>query len=149
MKRTTNRNGFFLFLGNDENATNFYQYRRLSVDIGGCGPGDINRLITDIFINENEPIYITYTYDPNAETEKGILYINGVKTQTTEKGNIENLISLPANTPIQIGSDVYGTYLDRKYPFYGEIYASRVYNRPLTENEVEYNYNTTVKNKTE
>lgn len=31
--------------------------------------------------------------------------------------------------------------------FFGEIYASRVYNRPLTENEVKYNYDMTVNNK--
>ena len=66
-------------------------------------------------------------------------------------GIIENLLNTPVNTPIQIGSDIYQTYgedetKNRKYPFYGEIYASRVYNRPLTEKEVEYNYNMTVNN---
>ena len=65
---------------------------------------------------------------------------------------IENLINTPPNTPIQIGSDIYQTYdgkedFNSKYPFNGEIYASRVYNRPLTEQEVLYNYNTTVNNR--
>ena len=65
---------------------------------------------------------------------------------------IENLINIPPNTPIQIGSDIYETYKpegdtkNRKYPFNGEIYVSRVYNRPLAEQEVLYNYNTTVNN---
>lgn len=63
------------------------------------------------------------------------------------------MLNTPADTPIQIGSDIYETYnseegdtANRKYPFYGEIYASRIYNRPLTEQEVEYNYNMTVNN---
>ena len=63
------------------------------------------------------------------------------------------MLNTPADTPIQIGSDIYETYnseegdtANRKYPFYGYIYASRVYNRPLTEKEVEYNYNMTVNN---
>lgn len=53
------------------------------------------------------------------------------------------------NTNIQIGSDVYITNddgKDNRYPFKGEIYAARVYNRPLTEQEVKYNYMNTVNN---
>ena len=117
-------------------------------DIGGS----YNRYYPNIIIQENVPTYITYTYDPNKENEKGVLYINGVKTKTTNLGIIENLINTPPNTPIQIGSDIYETYKpegdtkNRKYPFNGEIYASRVYNRPLAEQEVLYNYNTTVNN---
>ena len=87
------------------------------------------------------------------ENENGVLYVNGVKTETTNLGIIENLVNTPPNTPIQIGSDIYETYNpegdteNRKYPLNGEIYASRVYNRPLTEQEVLYNYNTTLNNK--
>lgn len=143
MKRTNTNNGFFAFL----HGGGYYDYGGLYIDIGGKN----NRLKTNIIFQENVPIYITYTYDPTKEDEKGILYVNGVKTQTTNLGLIENLVSTPENTPIQIGSDIYETYgndpeSNRKYPFYGEIYASRVYNRPLTEKEVEYNYNMTVNN---
>ena len=143
MKRTNTNNGFFAFL----HGGGYYDYGPLYIDIGGKN----NRLKTNIIFQENVPIYITYTYDPTKEDEKGILYVNGVKTQTTNLGLIENLVSTPENTPIQIGSDIYETYgndpeSNRKYPFYGEIYASRVYNRPLTEKEVEYNYNMTVNN---
>ena len=79
------------------------------------------------------------------------LYVNGEKTQTNNLGIIENLINTPEDTPIQIGSDIYATVSgesgsNNKYPFYGEIYASRVYNRPLTEQEVKYNYDTTTQN---
>ena len=143
MKRTNTNNGFFAFL----HGGGYYDYGGLYIDMGGKN----NRLKTNIIFQENVPIYITYTYDPTKEDEKGILYVNGVKTQTTNLGLIENLVSTPENTPIQIGSDIYETYgndpeSNRKYPFYGEIYASRVYNRPLTEKEVEYNYNMTVNN---
>ena len=151
MKRTNNTNGFFMYLvGHNNNETDdpWMQYGSLGIDIGGSG----NRYYPNIIIQENVPTYITYTYDPNKENEKGVLYINGVKTKTTNLGIIENLINTPPNTPIQIGSDIYETYKpegdtkNRKYPFNGEIYASRVYNRPLAEQEVLYNYNTTVNN---
>ena len=152
MKRTNNTNGFFMYLvGHNNNETDdpWMQYGSLGIDIGGSG----NRYYPNIIIQENVPTYITYTYDPNKEKEKGVLYINGVKTKTTNLGIIENLINTPLNTPIQIGSDIYETYNpegdteNRKYPLNGEIYASRVYNRPLTEQEVLYNYNTTLNNK--
>ena len=152
MKRTNNTNGFFMYLvGHNNNETDdpWMQYGSLGIDIGGSG----NRYYPNIIIQENVPTYITYTYDPNKENEKGVLYINGVKTKTTNLGIIENLINTPLNTPIQIGSDIYETYNpegdteNRKYPLNGEIYASRVYNRPLTEQEVLYNYNTTLNNK--
>ena len=154
MKRTYDDNGFFMFLGGGGNyvEANNYEYGALSVDIGGSGKG-ANRFETNTVIKENVPTYITYTYNPNLENENGVIYINGRKTETTNLGNIEKLVNTPANTPIQIGSDIYETYIgeeeegyNRKYPFYGEIYASRVYNRPLTEKEVEYNYNMTVNN---
>ena len=61
-------------------------------------------------------------------------------------------LNLSENIPIQIGADTYQTGqwdddYNRTYAFNGEIYASRVYNRPLTEQEVLYNYNATVNNK--
>ena len=150
MKRTNETNGFFIYLVGQNNVDDpGMQYGSLGIDIGGS----YNRYYPNIIIQENVPTYITYTYDPNKENEKGVLYINGVKTKTTNLGIIENLINTPLNTPIQIGSDIYETYNpegdteNRKYPLNGEIYASRVYNRPLTEQEVLYNYNTTLNNK--
>ena len=147
MKRTYTGNGFFMFLGNGGNSEEYYDYGEIHIDIGGSG----NRLETNVKVQENVPTYITYTYDPSKEDENGILYINGQKTLTTNLGNIKNLLNIPQNTPIQIGSDIYQTIgntdgINRKYPFFGEIYASRVYNRPLTQEEVEYNYNTTINN---
>ena len=149
MKRTNETNGFFIYLVGQNNVDDpGMQYGSLGIDIGGS----YNRYYPNIIIQENVPTYITYTYDPNKENEKGVLYINGVKTKTTNLGIIENLINTPTNTPIQICSDIYETYKpegdtkNRKYPFNGEIYASRVYNRPLAEQEVLYNYNTTVNN---
>ena len=149
MKRTNETNGFFIYLVGQNNVDDpGMQYGSLGIDIGGS----YNRYYPNIIIQENVPTYITYTYDPNKENEKGVLYINGVKTKTTNLGIIENLINTPPNTPIQIGSDIHETYKpegdtkNRKYPFNGEIYASRVYNRPLAEQEVLYNYNTTVNN---
>ena len=147
MKRTYTGNGFFLFISNKAGSTEWYQDKRIIIDIGGS----YHRFITSYEVQENVPTYITYTYNPYKENEKGILYVNGVKTETTDLGNIDNLINTPENTPIQIGSDIYETYkeegtINRKYPFYGEIYASRVYNRALTESEVKYNYEMTVNN---
>ena len=146
MKRTNGLNGFFMVLNGDDNS--------IFIDIGGFGSDEKNenRFKPDVHVEENVSTYITYTYDPNKEEENGILYINGEKTETTNLGLIENLVNTPENTPIQIGSDIYQTYnpvgdtFNRKYPFYGEIYASRVYNRPLTEQEVKYNYEMTVNN---
>ena len=156
MKRTNIFNGFFIFLDGDFWVDN--QLGNLCIDIGGCSSNNNadshdNRFYTSIYAKENEPMYITYTYNPNKENENGVLYVNGVKTETTNLGIIENLVNTPPNTPIQIGSDIYETYnlegdtVNHKYPFNGEIYASRVYNRPLTEQEVLYNYNTTVNNR--
>ena len=147
MKRTYTGNGFFLFISNKAGSTEWYQDKRIMVDIGGNN----QRLMTSYEVQENVPTYITYTYNQYKENEKGILYVNGVKAETTDLGNINNLINTPENTPIQIGSDIYETYkeegtINRKYPFYGEIYASRVYNRPLTQSEVKYNYEMTVNN---
>lgn len=137
MKRQQITTGFFMFLGNDEG----YTYGRLSIDIGVH-----DRFNSNLIIEENTPTYITYTYNPNAQDEKGILYVNGKKFQTTNQGNIDNLISIQSTTNIQIGSDIHKTHNldDETYPFNGEIYAARVYNRPLTENEVQYNYNATI-----
>lgn len=146
MKRTNTANGFFLMMGNvsksEQSMSNLY--RIVSVDIGGVS----ERFITNTFIEENVPIYISYTYNPNAKDDNGVLYINGEKTETTNLGNVENIMEVQ-NTNIQIGSDVYITNddgKDNRYPFKGEIYAARVYNRPLTEQEVKYNYMNTVNN---
>ena len=147
MKRNTAQDGFFIFLGNLSNEDNTdFEYRRISIDIGGCGDRveRENRFKTGLLVEENKPIYITYTFNPNLENDKGILYVNGEKRETTNLGNIDNLIKVQEDTNIQIGSDIYETEADFKYPFNGEIYAARVYNRPLTEQEVEYNYNATV-----
>lgn len=122
MKRNNTENGFFMLLGGGTGEKDL-KYGRLSIDIGGSNNAK-NRFITDIIVEEMTPIYITYTYDPTKENEKGILYINGVKTSTTELGNIERLINVEENTPIQIGSDIYQTYGEadgeenRKYPFF-------------------------------
>ena len=105
----------------------------------------VNRFKTNIFVEENVPTYITYAFDPNAKNDKGILYVNGEKRETTNIGNIKNLVKIQNDINIQIGSDVHET-LEKgyTYPFNGEIYAARVYNRPLTQQEVEYNYDATV-----
>ena len=137
MKRNQINNGFFMFL--DSSSTSF---GKLLIDIGGSS----NRYDTRLIVKEGVPIYITYTYDPEAGNEKGILYVNGEKHSTTDKGNIDKLMDVSENTGIQIGSDIYQSYgedsaHDRKYSFFGDIYTSRVYNRPLTEEEVKYNYN--------
>ena len=141
MKRTNSYNGFFIRIGNGQDL--LYPYKILSINVGG-----IVEDIQPIYIDENVATYITYTYNPNEE--EGILYIDGMESFTTKKGNIDNLINIQENTPIQIGSDIYKTDStggkDSRYPFYGEIYASRVYNRPLTESEVKYNYEMTVNN---
>ena len=161
MKRNTTYDGFFMFLGGDKTNSNEgdkLPFGEIYIDIGGVvsADGSNNRFKTDVKLEENIPTYITYTFDPTKESEKGVLYINGVKTKTTELGILERLISTQENTPIQIGSDIYETFYEneeqeqvdnRKYPFFGEIYASRVYNRPLTEMEVKYNYDMTVNNK--
>lgn len=161
MKRNTIYDGFFMFLGGDKTNSNEgdkLPFGEIYIDIGGVvsANGSNNRFKTDVKLEENIPTYITYTFDQTKESEKGVLYINGVKTKTTELGILERLISTQENTPIQIGSDIYETFYEdeeqeqvdnRKYPFFGEIYASRVYNRPLTEMEVKYNYDMTVNNK--
>lgn len=143
MKRNNTGNGFFMFIGNGEGDKNeHYEFGKIHIDIGGAS----QRLFTNTVIKENVPTYITYTYNPDLSQDNGVLYINGKKTETTNLGNIQNLINVSKDTPIQIGSDIYQTIgvENRKYPFYGDIYASRVYNRPLTESEVEYNYKNTV-----
>lgn len=145
MKRKTTSDGFFVFMGNQDKEEIAYperEYGKITIDIGGVNE---NRFITNAFAEENTPIYITYTFNPKAETEKGILYVNGKEFQTTDLGNIENLVNVQKDTNIQIGSDIYRTNgKDNRYPFNGEIYAARVYNRPLTKQEVEYNYNATI-----
>ncbi len=149
MKRKSENDGFNIFIGNnkDENQIGKEQeFKRITVYIGGVS----GSLVTNSYVEENVPLYITYTFNPNVEKDKGILYINGQKVQTTNRGNVENIIKIQNDANIQIGSDIHKTYLgenqDNRYPFNGEIYATRVYNRPLTEQEVKYNYNNTVNN---
>ena len=140
MKRKTANDGFFMFMGNDDNA---YEYGRIYIDIGG-NPRFGNRFDTGIVVEENKPIYITYTFNPNVENEKGILYVNAEKRKTTNLGIIDNLVTVQKETNIQIGSDIHITNgKDNRYPFNGEIYAARVYNRPLTNSEVKFNYDAT------
>lgn len=142
MKRKTLNDGFFMFIGNGKEYARF-EYGRIYIDIGGI-PSYSNRLETDVVVKENEPIYITYTFNPFAENEKGILYVNSKKIETTNLGRIDTLIKTQKEANIQIGSDIYASNGgDNRYPFNGEIYAARVYNRPLTETEVQYNYNVT------
>ena len=90
MKRKTTYDGFFMFIGNkeEEDIEHDSEYRRLYIDIGGSN----NRLKTLFYVEENMPTYITYTFNPNIENEKGILYINGEKNYTTNIGNIEHLV---------------------------------------------------------
>lgn len=156
MKRTNVQDGFFIFLEGEnfgDDMDNTPKYGKLVIDLGGCGNKDNrNRFYTNAIVRENEPTYITYTYDPNKENDNDILYVNGKEIETTNLGIIENMTSLPENIPIQIGADTYKTGqwdddYNRTYAFNGEIYASRVYNRTLTEQEVLYNYNITVNNK--
>lgn len=129
-----------MFMGNDDNA---YAYGRIYIDIGG-NPRFGNRFDTGIVVEENKPIYITYTFNPNVENEKGILYVNAEKRKTTNLGIIDNLVTVQKETNIQIGSDIHITNgKDNRYPFNGEIYAARVYNRPLTNSEVKFNYDAT------
>lgn len=147
MKRKSEDDGFNIFIGNNKNENQIgkeQEFKRITVYIGGVS----GRLVTNSFVEENVPMYITYTFNPNTENDKGILYINGEKVQTTNIGNVENIIKIQNDANIQIGSDIHKTCLgaDNRYPFNGEIYATRVYNRPLTEQEVKYNYNNTVNN---
>ncbi len=149
MKRKSGSDGFNIFIGNnkDENQIGREQeFKRITVYIGGVS----GRLVTNSYVEENVPMYITYTFNPNVANDKGTLYINGEKVQTTNIGNVENIIKIQNDANIQIGSDIHKTYLgeseDNRYPFNGEVYAARVYNRPLTEQEVKYNYNNTVNN---
>lgn len=143
MKRKTPNDGFFMFLGNMDNFSDKEkEYRRLTIYIGGQEV----RFITNTLVTENVPIYITYTYNPSADKDKGILYVNGEKTETTNLGDVNNIVKIQNDTNIQIGSDIYKSAgQDNRYPFKGEIYAGRIYNRPLSEQEVKYNYNATVK----
>lgn len=143
MKRKTTYDGFFMFIGNkeEEDIEHDSEYRRLYIDIGGSN----NRLKTLFYVEENMPTYITYTFNPNIENEKGILYINGEKNYTTNIGNIEHLVESQKEANIQIGSDIHKTnFENNNYPLNGEIYAARIYNRALTEQEVKYNYDATV-----
>ena len=59
MKRTNNLNGFFIFLGGNPQSTSaYYEYGRLSIDIGGIGHDSDdtpNRFVTDTIIEENVP----------------------------------------------------------------------------------------------
>ena len=137
MKRSHLENGFFMFLGNGEMG---FKYGELSIDIGGTP----SRFNTGIIIEDNEPTYISYTYDPNLK--QGIAYINGEERARTTNGDIQKLIKAKTST-IQIGSDIHESFVKgQSYPFNGEIYLSRVYNRPLTAQEVQLNYNTVVEN---
>lgn len=131
MKRKTTEDGFFMFIGNKEEEDLEYdsEYRKLYIDIGGS----YNRFKTQFYVKENTPTYITYTFNPNIENEKGILYINGEKSYTTNLGNIENLLESQKKANIQIGADIYKTFGNNNYPFNGEIYAARIYSRALTE----------------
>ena len=138
MKRKKVDNGFFMFIGNDEG----FPYGILYVDIGG----EPERFNTKVRIKENTPTYVTYTFNPDLDNSKGTLYINGTKIATTNLGNIDKVLEIQEDTNIQIGSDVHETLSggDNRYPLNGEIYAARIYNRALTEQEVEYNYKATL-----
>ena len=132
MKRTSTANGFFMFLGN----ANGYRYGDLQIDIGGSG----QRYVPGITIQQDVPTYLSYTYNPKASSEKGILYIDGAKRASTNLGDINKLMEVRGTT-IQIGSDIHAyAGQNSTYPFNGEIYATRVYNRPLSATEIKQNY---------
>ena len=135
MKRSKTVNGYFMYISNGVNKTE--KDRQLVIDIGGGG----QRFYTGQIIQENTPTYITYTYNPNVSSEKGILYINGTKTETTDIGDVEK-IKDAQNVNIQVGSDTHITNgEDNRYPFLGKLYMARIYNRALSEDEVQTNYN--------
>lgn len=136
MKRKITSHGFFMAIGN-QNAGGSLPYSKLMIDIGGAN----HRISNAYTIPEGEDVYITYTFDNKAK--QGILYINGIEVLRSSKGDTSGITS-SLDAPIQIGADVYQTNgAGNTYPLYGRIYASRIYNRALTEKEVKYNYTNT------
>lgn len=95
--------------------------------------GEFDELAYTHSTNLDEWYHITYTYDDAANTHS--MYINGnlVKTE-------DNYVSIGYDThPLIIGADVENETLS--YFFHGLIDDVRIYDRALTESEVETLYN--------
>ena len=158
MKRAATSSGFFMAIGNGTGSN--LPYSRLMIDIGGSGSNRVSYPGDDApQIPENVDIYIAYTFTvTNSTTGTGIgrLYINGVLYASYNKGNAHAIANgqtgvSSLHSPINIGIDIAATVgsPNQTYPFFGTIYASRIYDRPLSSGEVVFNYeNTTGKSVT-
>ena len=82
---------------------------------------------TTQIINLNKIYYIAVTYENNLQK----IYVNGeLIGQSTVDGTVSQ-----TQADLTIGAN------NTSYPFKGKIYATRIYNRSLTENEILQNYN--------
>ena len=78
-------------------------------------------------INLNKIYYIAVTYENNLQK----IYVNGeLIGQSTVDGTVSQ-----TQADLTIGAN------NTSYPFKGKIYATRIYNRSLTENEILQNFN--------
>ena len=80
----------------------------------------------------------TYVVQSTYDGKEIKLYINGELQRTLQ---IEGTIGVPkSNTIIMLGSNPNGTKVEGNY-YKGIIYTARIYNRALTESELNKNYN--------
>lgn len=126
VKRTNADNGYFFYIDSAN---------KVAIDVGG---GGTERYYSGYTVQDNNKTYLTYTFDPS--TNEGKLYEKGIEIKTTNKGNIEKVVSTQNQCNILLGGN------KNTYPLNGSIYIARIYNRPLTSDEVKYNYEKTVEN---
>ena len=107
-------------------------WRHSSIKGATGNTGEFDELAYTHSTNQNEWYHIAYTYDDAANTHS--LYINGTLVKTED-----NFVSIGYDShPLLLGADVENETLS--YFFHGLIDDVRIYDRALTENEIETLY---------
>lgn len=115
----------YFYLWNYSNSGNTMSYRYVN-----NGTWDVHDNITDETSITNKKLFITISF--NASTKNAIIYVNGQYHKTVSIPKYENV----NNTRLRLFNEVTG----EKPLIGGRIYTVRVYDRILTTDEIQENY---------
>ena len=125
---------FWVTFLKDNNASSEQFILTTSTYYGAEGEGSIYLLGSKEGYKYGDEFHITVTLDKN---DKLILYVNGVKKGEKDLSGIT--ITTPQETEfiVLLGQGSAGAYYRR---FDHELYSMKVYDRVLTDQEIQYNY---------
>lgn len=119
---------------------NYKNNSRYGIWLGWAGGGNINyEAFVGVNINDNTDKMLTASWTQSTGIAK--IYLNGV-LQSTQNTGITSAVAL-ADGKITIGTDYNSIGSGTLNKYLGNIYQASIYNRTLTDAEVQQNFNAT------